>query len=77
MGSSQTSYVFHGLLSQDVAYCPTGFCELTDGSFARAKVLVPECLDHVSTTSASTSSTVISIWMPIGMLQQLPCKPFY
>ena len=51
MGSSQTSYVFHGLLSQDVAYCPTGFRELTDGSFARAKVLVPECLDHVSTTN--------------------------
>lgn len=32
-------------------YIKPGFRELTDGSFARAKVLVPECLDHVSTAN--------------------------
>lgn len=26
-----------------------GFRELTNGTFARAKTLVPECLDHVTT----------------------------
>ena len=28
-----------------------GFREMTDGTFAQAKTLVPECLDHVSITN--------------------------
>jgi hypothetical protein len=29
----------------------TGFRELTDGTFPKAKQLVPECLDHVSVSN--------------------------